>query len=188
MANGMSTRWWPAARSGGRIGLVCALLAASVTSLAAQVSAPRQLTELKSGLHSVPAGQALLLTVVETGSTKAVSDVKIEFRDAADQQRGFVSRQLVRGKPVQLRVAAPTSSARQLRAIVQIIAGPGSEAIVGLESHNVDVVMVKALCSPPLFDPGPDGDVEEGNEGNCDGWRLNWFTLEPTPANSADVN
>lgn len=180
MVNGISKTGRSGSWRGGRVVLLCALMGATVPSLGAQVPGEPTVTVLKSGLHSIFGGHAFLLSVVDVGSTASSSEVKIEFRDAADQRRAVGSGLLVRGRPVRLRVPIPAGTGRdQLRVIVTITTltnGEGSEPIVGLEDLDANSLVVET--KPPCA-PAPS--VGGGAEGNCDGgWRVNRLTLGQT--------
>jgi hypothetical protein len=171
------TRW----SSPGRWLALCVLAGVLLPAFGA-AQAPL-VTVLKSGLHTIFGGDYLLATVTEVGSPSAASEVTIEFRDAADQQRAFAVDTLTRIHPVRLRFAVPAGTgANQLRAIVKITpltTAFTSEPIVGLEDLNPSslTVVPKVICSiGPTMPPGV--------EANCDGWRVTRLTLEQ--ANSRD--
>ncbi len=169
MANGLSRQWWWS--TSRAVGLACALGAAMVASPGAQ-NLPG--TESRSGLYSVPPGHFLVATVVETGSPTVPTEVRIEFRDALDQRRGFASGTLKPGKPVRLRVQVPVGSGvQQLRAILQLTDGAGSEPIVTLEDLDVNSLVVET--KPPHVPPSVGG----GAEANCGGWRVKRITIGP---------
>jgi hypothetical protein len=153
--------------------LALCLLAGVMIPVLTAAQQPGELvtTILKSGLHSIFGGHFFLLTVTEVGSVASESEVTIEFRDAADQRRGFSSSVLARNSPVRARITSPTGSGReQLRVIVKITpltSGEGSQPIVGLEDIDADSLRIetKPPCAPPS--------VGGGAEGNCDGgWRV----------------
>ena len=169
MANGLSKSRWSTWRA---LGLACALGAAMVASPRAQ-TVPA--TEIKSGLYSVPPAHFLVATVVETGSPTVPAEVRIEFRDALDQRRGSASGILTRGKPVRLRVQmAAGAGVQQLRAILQLTDGVGSEPIVTLEDLDANSLVVET--KPPHVPPSVGG----GAEANCGGWRVTRITIGPT--------
>jgi len=174
MANGLSKRWWSTSRT---VGLAVALGAAMVASPRAQ-TVPA--TEIKSGLYSVPPAHFLVATVVETGSPTVPAEVRIEFRDAVEQRRGFASGTLKPGKPVRLRVQMPAGAGvQQLRAILQLTDGVGSEPIVTLEDLDANSLVVET--KPPHVPPSVGGDAQ----GNCGGWRVNRLTIgQPGPTSN----
>jgi hypothetical protein len=145
---------------------------------AAQSPSDLILTILKSGLHTVFGGNYLLLTVTETGSPLAASEVTIEFRDAADRQRAFTVDTLTRTHPVRLRFAAPAGTgADQFRVVVKhkpLTPGYVSEAIAGLEDVNPNTLTVvpKVVCARI----GPT--VPPGAEATCDGFGVTRVTVE----------
>jgi hypothetical protein len=167
-------------------GIACALVAATVMSLAAQTSEPNA-TLAKSGLVSVAPGHVLVTTLVDTGAITASSDVRIEVRDATDQKRGYATGRLSRGKPVRLRVQVPADSGiQQFRVIVRItrlVNGRQSAPIISLE--DIDANSLTILTRPSCVPPGSG----ENAQGNCDGgWRVNVLTIDqPGPDGTADV-
>jgi hypothetical protein len=184
-SNRTSTQGQTRSNTFRRWAALCVLGCALLPRLgAAQVVTGSMVTVLKSGLHSVLGGDALLLSAVEVGSPTSVSEVTIEFLDAADQRRAFASGTLQRGRPVRSRVAIPAGVGRdQLRVIVRIrplTNGEASEPIVGLEDLNADSFQVvpKVICA------ASNPSVGSGAEGNCDGWSVTRVTLPQ--ANSQD--
>ena len=166
---GLARRWFA----------ICVLAGALLPALGTAQTSGGPTTVLKSGLHSIFEGHTLLLTVTEVGSTTSTSTVTVEFLDALDQRRGFVSGTLKRKGLVQLPVAIPAGAGYQrLRAIVKITPltnGAGSEPIVGLE--DLDITS-KQVIPKGLFSVGPiDND---GAEGDCGGgWQVTRVSANP---------
>jgi hypothetical protein len=174
MSNETSKRWW----------VSCALLAATVLSLGAQTSSgPVTVTVGRSALFTVPPQHFLVATVTETGSKTTASEIRIEFRDAADTRRGFAKGVLMRGRPIRLRFQVQGSAMLPLRAIVLVENKDGSAPIVSLE--DLDVITLTSETKPPL--PIPPG-VGEDPEANCGGWRVNRLTLPGPIPDTADVD
>ena len=174
MSNESSKRWW----------VSCALLAATVLSLGAQTSSgPVTVTVGRSALFTVPPQHFLVATVTETGSKTTASEVRIEFRDAADQRRGFAKGVLMRGRPIRLRFQVQGSAMLPLRAIVLVENKDGSAPIVSLE--DLDVITLTSETKPPL--PIPPG-LGEDPEANCGGWRVNRLTIGGPIPDTADVD
>jgi len=174
MSNESSKGWW----------VSCALVAATVISLGAQTpSSGISVTVGRSALFTVPPEHFLVATVVETGSMTASSEIRIEFRDAADQRRGFAKAVLVRGRPVRLRLQVQGSAMLPLRAIVLVENTNGSAPIVSLE--DLDVNSLTSETKPPL--PIPPG-IGDDPEANCGGWRVNRLTIGGPIPDTADVN
>jgi hypothetical protein len=121
--------------------------------------------------------------VTETGSKTTASEVRIEFRDAADQRRGFAKGVLMRGRPIRLRFQVQGSAMLPLRAIVLVENKDGSAPIVSLE--DLDVITLTSETKPPL--PIPPG-LGEDPEANCGGWRVNRLTIGGPIPDTADVD
>ena len=182
MAKGSSQRWWSASRGGNRLGVSCALLVAAVVSLGAQISPVPNVTLLKSGLHTFGPGRLVVVTVVETGPAAALSEVRIEARDAAEKKRGYTIGQLAVGRPVRLRLQlAAGSSLQSLRFLVRhtlLANGQLSAPVVTVEEINTTSLTIETRppsCAPP---PGTSSGVQE----NCDGSR--WVEREPIPTDA----
>ncbi len=163
MVNGMSKAGSVSRRT--RLGVLCALLGAMVPTLGAQ--APDLV--LKSGLHTVRAGDVLQVIMAEVGSTTSTSEVRIVILDGADQRRGIASGLMMRGKPVRVRVRVPRDSMGwQLRAVVEIRGLTNlafSQPVATLEDIDADSLRIET--KPPC---APLPSVGGGAEGSCDGW------------------
>jgi hypothetical protein len=139
-----------------------------------------KVTVLKSGLHSVPAGHTLHAILVEVGAATSTSAVTIEFRDALDRRRAFVSGTLQRSRPVRLRLTIPTTIARdEVRVIVRaqsVADGVKSERILTLEDLDVDSFQVTTKgggCAIPFSENPSAG---SGPEFNCEDWSVTFAT------------
>jgi hypothetical protein len=175
MSNETSKRWW----------VSCVLLAATAFSLGAQTSSgPVSVTVGRSALFTVPPLHFLVATIVETGSKTTASEVRIEFRDAADTRRGFAKGVLMRGRPIRLRFQVPGSAMLPLRAIVLVENTDGSAPVVSLE--DLDVNNLTAETKPPLPIPPPPS--SDGAEANCGGWRVNRIAIPGPIPDTADVD
>lgn len=166
MSNGMSKEGAVSRRT--RLAVLCALLAALVPTLGAQMPGNGLATVMKSGLHSVRGGDSLQVILAEVGATTSTSEVRMVVFDGADKQRGFTSGILKRGKPLRLKVRVPKDS--QLRVVVEIlsVANPGSsQPVATLE--DIDVDSLRAETKPPC---APLPSIGGGAEGSCSGWRL----------------
>jgi hypothetical protein len=175
MVNGMSKAGSVSRRT--RLGVLCALLGATVPTLGAQERGDEMVTVLKSGLHSVRAGDVLQVIMAEVGPTTSTSEVRIVVLDAADQRRGIATGVLMRGKPVRLRVRVPRDSMGwQLRTVVQILGltnQESSQPVATLEDIDADSLRIET--KPPC---APLPSVGGGAEGNCDGWGVTRLALD----------
>lgn len=162
-------RWWLAAAAAG------ALLPALAGAQAPVVM------QVKSALHTLLAGQSLIVTVAEVGDTAEASWVSIEIRDVADNVRASVSRDVARARPLRLGTTVTTAPREPLRAIVTVTIPSSSEVhepIVSLEAIDSTNLTIRTLppCPVPI-EQMPSGGG--GAIGNCDGWHQAFLSSAP---------
>jgi hypothetical protein len=168
------------AKAGRRVHAACiaVCLAAAGLSLAGQTM-PQRTVVLKSGAFTILPGHKMNLIMTEVGDARALSRVRIEFRDAADNLVAELAGDLTTISPVRLQVTAPSDGrSRYWRALVVITSNTAvelSSPMTVMEDINPSTQSVNVLAqSGPTSKPVPSIPGSDPKM-NCPDFEVTWI-------------